>query len=77
MTRYVYLGEMSLEGYDLLVIAESRSKAESLLLEEWREKARKRGTDAPFTVANATFEKLQDHLECSVRQIPMNLVVCP
>lgn len=77
MRRYVYLGEMSLEGYDLVIITDSQNQAEQALLREWKEKAKKRGTDAPFSIADATFELLQYHLECSVRQIPMNLVVWP
>lgn len=77
-TQYMYLGEMRLEGYDLVIIANTEAEATNAMIAEWKAKARKRGTDADFPIETATADQLQDHLEnWSVRQIPVGMVVWP
>jgi len=76
-TNYVYLGEMRLMDYPLVIISESRETVEQKLVKEWANHAKQNGSDAPFTPETVTFNKLEDWLEVSIRQIEMDQVEWP
>jgi hypothetical protein len=74
---FVWLGEMRLIDYPLVIVSASREVIERQMVAEWVKKYERDGSDAPFTPETVTFEQLTDWLEISVRAITMDVITWP